>query len=57
MSSQAEKSCVVFREHLDGQLEFLDVEIIGVKGRDAFFQSEISLSRQKDREELYERMF
>lgn len=54
VSSQAEnkKSCVVFGQHLDGQLEFLEIEIIGVTGRDAFFQREISFSRQEDREEL-----
>ncbi len=54
VSSDAEnkESCVVFGQHLDGQLEYLDVEIIGVTGRDAFFQREISFSSQKDREEL-----
>lgn len=40
---------------MDGQLEFLNVEIMEVTGRDAFFECEISLSRQRDIEELCER--
>lgn len=38
VSSDAEnkKFCEVFGHHLDGRLEYLDVEIIGVTGRYAF---------------------